>query len=233
MWGLSAATSAGLTLAYAARVEASAPPSMSLERAWWVRALAVLQSPTLVFRALRDESREAEEARQEPILAIAWLAGISLVLSTYVAGDVLDDFELDGISLAISAFLAGGIYALATYLFVGALVWAGLRLAGSAITYRHARHVLGFASVPIALSLLVWPVRIALYGEDLFRTAGDEGAGDVVFDVLLAAFVVWSVGLLVVGARVIHDWSWRRAAAAAILPAAVPALAFARGYGIL
>ena len=40
-------------------------------RDWWLRTLLVLQSPRSVFAALRDDSREAAGARQEPIIAIA------------------------------------------------------------------------------------------------------------------------------------------------------------------
>jgi hypothetical protein len=45
----------------------------------------VLQSPRPVFAALRDDSDEAAEARQDTAGAIVWLAGIALVLSTTVA----------------------------------------------------------------------------------------------------------------------------------------------------
>jgi hypothetical protein len=51
------------------------------ERAWWLRTLAVLQAPTPVFAALRDDSQEAAAARQEPVTAIVLLAGIASVLA--------------------------------------------------------------------------------------------------------------------------------------------------------
>ena len=74
------------------------------------------------------------------------------------------------------------------------------------ITYRQARHVLAFASAPVALSLLVlWPVRLAVYGEDLFRTGGsDHGAGNTAFVVLELLFVAWSLALLVLGLRAVR-----------------------------
>ena len=44
---------------------------------------------------------------------------------------------------------------------------AGLRRASS---FRQARHIVGLAAAPLALSLLlVWPVRLAIYGGDVFR----------------------------------------------------------------
>jgi hypothetical protein len=51
----------------------------------------------------------------------------------------------------------------------------------------------------------VWPVRLAVYGEDVFRSGGsDRGAGDVAFHVVELAFVAWAVGLLVFGVRELY-----------------------------
>ena len=86
--------------------------------------------------------------------------------------------------------------------------------------------MLAFAAVPIALSLVLWPVKLAVYGEALFRTGGsDHGAGARVFDVLELAFLLWAVVLLVIGVRAVHGWTWARAAAACALAIAVPARA--------
>ena len=65
-------------------VAAPAQPA-SLEREWLLRALLVLQAPRAVFSALHDDSDDAAHARQEPILALTWLAGIAGVLVTSVA----------------------------------------------------------------------------------------------------------------------------------------------------
>ena len=75
--------------------------------------------------------------------------------------------------------------------------------------------------------LVLLPVRLALYGGDAFREGGsDEGAGETVLLVLQLAFVAWSLGLLVLGVKVVHGWTWLRslaalAAAAALLAAIV------------
>jgi hypothetical protein len=86
--------------------------------------------------------------------------------------------------------------------------------------------VLALAAMPLAVSLLTfWPVRIAIYGEDLFRTGGgDYGRGDAVFGVLYLAIVAWSVWLLLVGVRTVHGWTWARAAATVALAGAFPVL---------
>jgi len=207
--------------------------SLSSERDWWLRTLLVLQAPHAVFVQLRDDSDDAAEARQEPVTAIVLLAGIAGVLASTVAGRTLDDPAIDALSVAVWAFIGGGFYGIATYFGIGALVLLGASFAGSVGSYRRARHTLAFASVPIALTLLVWPVRLSLYGTDVFRSGGADGEADVVFDVIVGAAVAWSVVLLAIGNRAVHDWSWPRAAVATVLPAAVPALAYAAYVGLV
>jgi hypothetical protein len=73
-------------------------------------------------------------------------------------------------------------------------------------------------------------VKLALYGNDWFRSGGrDAGAGAVAFELLSAAFVVWALALLVTGVRSVHGWTWARSAAATALallaPVVVAALA--------
>ncbi len=58
-------------------VSTAVESTRSLQKEWWLRALAVFQSPRGTFAALRDDSVEAAEARQEPIMAIVILAGIA------------------------------------------------------------------------------------------------------------------------------------------------------------
>jgi hypothetical protein len=66
-------------------------------------------------------------------------------------------------------------------------------------------------------------VKLALYGEDSFRSGGsDSGSGAHVFTGLTVAFLVWASALLVVGVRSVHGWSWGRAAAACALAIAGP-----------
>lgn len=204
------------------------------ERAWLLRALLVLQSPRAVFAALRDDSQASVRARQEPVTAIVGLAGIASVLWTPVAGRLLNDPLVDEVLVAVWAFVGGGLYGIASYFGGGLLLFLGLRSAGSAGSYVRARHLFAFALAPIALSLfVVWPLRLAAFGSDVFRTGGDdEGGADGVFVVLTLAFVAWSAVLLLVGTRVVHGWPWRRALEGVALAAAVPALV-ALGYWLL
>lgn len=204
------------------------------ERDWWLRTLLVVTDPRAVFAALRDDSDDAADARQEPLVAIVMLAGIGGVLMTSVTGELLDDPEYDALLITLWAFVAGAIHGVAGYFLVGGLVLLGASLAGGLGSYRRARHLLGFASVPIALSLLVWPVRLAVYGEDTFRYGGaDRGTGNAVFEALELAFLGWAVVLLAIGMRTVHGWSWPRSLAATAVPALAPAAAVARAYGLI
>ena len=205
-----------------------AHPELSPSRAWWLRVPAVLLSPRSVFFALRDDDEDDVAARSEPLLAIIWLAGMAAVLATPTAADILDNPEYDAVLLAVWAFVAGGIYGAAGYFVFGFTVYFGVRLLGSLGDFRRARQTVGFALVPLAASVLVTlPLRLALYGGDTFRGGGaDEGAGgDLLLGLQLGA-AAWSLGLLVVGVRVVHGWSWLRtlgslAAAFALLAAIV------------
>jgi hypothetical protein len=186
-------------------VSARAEASRADERFWLSRAVTVLVSPRDVFGALRDDSDTAARARSEAVLALVLLSGIASVLWTPNYGRLMDDVSMDGLLVAVIAFIAGGIYGTAVYYLGGLLLhWATRAVGGT--TLRQARHVLAFASAPIALSLLaVWPVRLAVYGEDVFRSGGsDHGAGNTAFVVIELAFVAWAVGLLVFGLRELY-----------------------------
>src|SRR5688572_27110656 len=191
----------------------------SAERQWWLRTLAIFQSPRPVFRALRDDSDEEAAARQEPVLAIVFLAGIAGVLSANESSRLLDYWEIDAVEVAVVTFLSGGIYAFVTYWLGGALLHFGIRAAGGEGSYRRSRHVLGFSAAPLALSLLLlWPVRLIVFGGDSFRQGGaDEGAGYWIFTGLSIAFAVWAGVLLVLGVSVVQRWTIGRAAVSVAL----------------
>jgi hypothetical protein len=189
---------------------------MDPDRQWWLRVPAVFLSPKSVFVAMRNESREDVDARSEPVLALTTLAGIATALGSSTARTLYDDPEYDALLVAVWAVIAGGIVAFAGYFIVGGALYLGTRGMGSVGTFRRARHILGFALAPIALSLLlVWPLQLAVYGGDVFRRGGsDDGAGGRFFDVLELGFAAWSAVLLLVGVRAVHGWTWSRSLAA-------------------
>lgn len=178
-----------------------------------------------MFAALRDDSDEVAAARQDAAGSIVWLAGIAAVLATSVASSLLDDVEIDGTLLTVWAFLAGGLYGFTLYFVVGKVLHVALRKLGGRGSFRRARHLLAFAVVPIALALVVyWPVRIAVYGWDLFRTGGADGRGTgSLFAWVFYAFVVWALALLVIGVRTVHGWTWGRSLAGVGFAAAIAA----------
>lgn len=204
---------------------------MSAERRWWRNLLRVLHAPTGVFADLRETDQADVDARQEPVLLVVLLAGMAGVLTTPVAGRLLDDSDYDGLLVAVWTFVGGGIYGFAVYMLGGLALWLGVRGMGALETdWRSARHLLAFAFAPTALSLLVvLPLRLALFGGDVFRAGGaDDGTGGTLTWLLQAAFAAWSLVLLVLGLRVVHGFSWGRAAGTfalvALFLAAVAAL---------
>ena len=191
------------------------------QREWWLAALGVLHSPRVVFSWLQDDSDEAAGERQEPIVALVFLAGVAALLSTAAAGRLLDAPEVDGVAAAAWAFIGGAAYGFLAY-------WAGglcLAVASGALraraTTRQARHVLGYAVAPLAAALvLVWPLRLAVYGGDVFRRGGgDTGFVDRAFDGAMLGATAWALALLTVGLRQVNGWTWARAVAATLASA--------------
>jgi hypothetical protein len=209
--------------------ETAPAPSSALERNWWLRAPAVLVAPRAVFASLRDDSDEAVESRQDAITAIAGLAGIAAMLATPTARHLLNDYQVSTVLIPVWAFFAGALYAFLLWWAGGGLLFLGSRRLGGQGTWRRSRHVLGLSLAPLALAMLTfWPVRILVYGEDLFRTGGDDyGQGDTVFGGIYLGILAWCLLLLLHGVRTVHGWSWGRAAAAVALAAVFPALIWA------
>ncbi len=185
-------------------MNARAASSAGDELVWLQRALFVLVRPREVLALMRDDSEAAARARSEAVLALVWLSGIASVLWAPTYGHLQDDVANDALNVAVIAFIGGGIYGALVYFLGGLVLYALTRVAGG-ITYRQVRHVLAFAFSPVALSLfVVWPVRLAVYGEDVFRRGGsDHGAGNAAFVVIELAFVAWALALLVLGLRLL------------------------------
>jgi hypothetical protein len=193
---------------------------------WWLRAPSVLVAPRAIFASLRDDSDEAVEERQEPLMAIAALAGIAVVLASPTFRHMLNDGSVSLTIVAVLAFVIGTVYAVAVFWLGGGLLYGSARRLGSEGSWRRSRHMLALAAAPLALALVIfWPVRLAVYGSDLFRTGGDDyGRADSIFGGIYIGFVAWAVLLLLVGVRTVHGWTWGRAIGAVALAAAGPAL---------
>ncbi len=182
------------------------------DREWWLRVPAVLLSPRAVFAALRNDEQDDIDARAEPVLALTLLAGVAVALGTSTARTLYDDPLYDVPTLLVWIVFAGAFVAFTGYFLVGGALYLGTRGLGSEGTFRRARHLLGFAVAPLALSaLLLWPLGVAAFGTDLFRRGGgDDGAGGDVFYASSLAFSAWSLALLLVGVRTVHGWGWWR-----------------------
>ena len=203
-------------MAYAAPVNTRAEPSRHDESGeWWLRALLVAQAPRPVFAELRDDSREAAEDRQDVVAAIAFFVGLALTLLTAQASSFADDPARKGIVIPVWLFIAGLLVGIVNYWLAGGVLYLALDWLGARTSYRQARHLLALAAVPLALSLVLLPVRLALYGGDIFKSGGsDAGSSGHVFLALTLVFGLWSLVLLAIGIRVVNRWSWGRTAAA-------------------
>ena len=201
-------------------MSARAEPRFNEELFWLRQAVAVLVRPREVFALFREDSNATAQARSEAVLALILLAGIASVLWAPNTGRLLDDrfVQWDALLIAIVVFFGGGIYGAAAYWVGGLILHAAMSPFGFTRSYRQARHVLAFAAAPVALSFFViWPVRLAVYGEDVFKSGGsDQGARNYAFVALELAFVAWALALLVVGVRAL------RGSAPARSPAPLP-----------
>jgi hypothetical protein len=193
-------------------------------REWWLRTVLVLTAPAAVFAALRDDSPESASKRSEPVLLIVWLAGMAYVLSTPTAAHLMDDNDYDALLVAVWTFLAGGLFGGLGYFVLGAALHGADVALGSQGSYRRARHLLAFAAVPVALSLILLPVELALWGDAIFHAGGpDAGSGGRIFEAVEIGLLAWAGGLLVVGVRAVHGWTWGRSLTAAAAPAVLVA----------
>lgn len=202
--------------------EAQTQPAQA-ERQWWLRLVHVLTAPTSVFVWVRDDSQEAAAGRQEPLTALVFLSGISIFLSTKTAGRLFDDIEFDWLLVVVEAVVAGLLVAIQNFWIMGGAVFLGGRAAESAASYRQARHVTALATAPFVLGLVfVWPVRLAMFGADAFRSGGsDHGTPEVVFRAIDIGFLAWTAVLLLVGVRTLNGWTWARSLAGLAVAGAV------------
>jgi hypothetical protein len=193
------------------------------QRQWWLRLVRVLTAPTSVFVWVRDDSPEAAAARQEPLTAVVFVSGIAIFLSTRTAGRLFDDIEFDWLLVAVEAVIAGLLVGIQNFWIVGGALFLGGRAADSAASYRQARHVTALATTPFVLALLfVWPVRLAMFGADAFRSGGsDHGAAEAVFRAIDVAFLAWTAVLLLIGVRALNGWTWGRSLAGVAVAATV------------
>jgi hypothetical protein len=194
-------------------------------RAWWRLLPKTITHPSVVFVALREDDDTDVDARSEPILAIVLLAGMAGILLTPSWGTLTDTEALDGLTLAVVTFIGGIFYGFAGYYLLGLVLWLGARAVGLETRSRPLRHVLAFACLPFALSLLVTvPAILFGFGADWFHTGGsDAGGGHAAVVGIGCAFAAWSLALLGLGLRTTFELPWRGVAGSLSLAAVIVA----------
>lgn len=197
-------------------------------RAWWRRVPQILTAPRAVFAALAETDDADVDARAEPVLAITILAGMAGLLLAPAWGTVMNDSTVDTLVVIVLTFVGGLFYGAAGYFLLGLALWLGAKAVGVDPPFKIARQIVAFAALPLALSLVVLvPVIVLGYGDDWFRTGGDdEGTGRAVVTALGLVFVAWSTVLVAVGLRTTFRLPWRGVVGALLL-AGVLVAAFA------
>jgi hypothetical protein len=192
-------------------------PAELLERQWWSRLPRLLSAPRGVFAELRDESVEGADARQEPLVAITFLAGIAMFIGLFALEQPYERYRgLSALTLSVEMIFGGAAVALTNFWLGGAIVYLGMRGLGATTEYRLGRHLAGLATAPfVVVLLLAVPFRLGLYGIDLFRNGGnDTGAGRDVFVTIDGIALAWTLVLVAIGIRQTQRWSWARSAGA-------------------
>jgi len=191
----------------------------SAAREWWRRVPRVVTAPRSVFAALAETDDLDVDARAEPVLALTILAGISAMLLA-PGWNVMDDWTADWLVVAVVTFIAGLFYGAAGYFLLGLALWLGAKAVGVDPPFRIARQIVAFAALPLALSLVILVPAIVLgFGEDWFRTGGDDdaGTGRTIVTGIGLAFVAWSLALVAVGLRTTFRLPWRGVVGALLL----------------
>ena len=189
-------------------------------REWWRRVPRVLTAPRSVFAALGETDEVDVDARAEPVLALTILAGMAGVLITPAWGKVMNDPTVDALVVLVLTFVGGLMYGAAGYFLLGLALWLGAKAVGVEAPFRIARQVVAFAALPLALSLVILVPAIVLgFGEDWFRTGGDDdaGTGRTIVTGIGLAFVAWSLALVAVGLRTTFRLPWRGVVGALLL----------------
>jgi hypothetical protein len=188
-------------------------------RAWWRRVPRVVTAPREVFRALAETDDVDVDARSEPVLLLVILAGMAALLITPDWGQLMDDPTVDSLVVLVITFVGGLLFGAVGYFLLGLALWLGARAVGVEAPFRIARQLVAFAALPFALSLLVVaPVIVFGYGEDWFRTGGDDvGRGREIVTGIGLAFAAWSLVLVALGLRTTFRLPWRGVVGALLL----------------
>lgn len=194
-------------------------------RAWWRRVPQALRDPVAVFSALRETDEVDRDARSEPLTAIVILAGMAGILLTPAWGGLMDDASVDALVVAVLTFVGGVFYGSFGYYLLGLAVWIGAKGAGVDASFRLSRQLVGFAAIPLALSVVVTlPIVVLGFGGDWFASGGaDEGVARAVVVAIGLVFAAWSLVLVVVGLRATFRLPWRGVAVALLLAAVIVA----------
>ena len=198
-------------------ITSRASPASTTRFGAWTRSSVVAaragRLPLADIGVRRDAGRVARGHRR-PLGAGArarGLAGIAVALGTNTARTLYDNPEYDALLVAVWAVIAGGIVAFTGYFIVGGLSTSAHAGSGALGDFRRARHILGFAVAPLALSLLLSgrsssPCSALTSSGEAARTRGRRRASSSA-----RAGLRRLVGRAAArGRAAVHGWTWAR-----------------------
>ena len=140
------------------------------------------------------------------------------------------------LTIVITSVFLGGLFGWIFYYIYGSLIsWTGGWLKGKAVTDDIIR-VIAYATLPIALSLLMLIPQITIYGVEVFKDEGDTNSGGILSNVVFYGSAIcevvlslWSFILTIIGVSVVQNFSIGKA----FLNVLLPILIFAAAIFIL
>jgi hypothetical protein len=155
-------------------------------------------------------------------LFLSALAGIAVTFLTFWLVKIGDHTE-SILSLIAGGFVLGPFVGVLSLLIFSAIVSALASVTRTRMSFRNTLAVSSYASVPIILSLVfTLPIELMSFGVYFFASNPSPYALRPTSYVLLVGlnvvFTIWTIVLLVVGARKLSDRGLLRSAVLALLP---------------
>ena len=185
----------------------------------------IWMSPRMVFKFVNDSNSNG--------LTTSMLIFAGIVNALYSASfrNIGDQMSLP--IVLIVCLIGGGIFGwIYFYLYAALLSWTGKWLKGAGNT-RSLLRMMSLAFIPSLVLILLFIVRIALYGNEVFQSNIDifaKGAPTIAayafFTFVETAIGVWTLGILIIGISEVQKLSIWKSILNMILPIIIVMAAF-------
>ncbi|MEQ8905876.1 Yip1 family protein [Ekhidna sp.] len=165
--------------------------------------------PRIVFRYLEENSYD------KFLYGLLIMAGIGSTLNNASNKNMGDEHSLTFV-LAMSVIFGGLLGWISFYIGAALMSWTGKWIDGKA-TRESLLRMSAYASIPVAFSLIIITIQIAIFGNDLFKSQiylENYSAIEVILFYLLALseviIGVWTIAIFVIGLSEVQGFSvWK------------------------